>query len=48
MKDQNYYQRAYALLGWALEKIGRGTNHNYNRIRKLCDICIQGQNLGLL
>lgn len=48
MKDREYYEKASRLFNVALDRMICGRSHNYNRLRKLCDICIQGLKIGLL
>jgi hypothetical protein len=48
MKDQKYYEKACRIFNVELSRMIDGRSHNYNRLRKLCDICIQGQKEGFL
>lgn len=49
MRTKMYYEKADRLLykAW-LRVLNKCSDQNYSRVKKLCDLCIEGQRLGYL
>lgn len=47
-REYGYYKKAQKLLDRSCDLIKAGKSKNYRRLKKLCDICINGQKEGYL